>query len=151
MRPTEEGGIPPVSGRRRHLAPTGRSQIGDLAVARLGEGRVPFLLSKHCADGANLVAGLIIDATGNLYGTTVNGGVAGGGGTLFELFAENMLTVSVPGPGRVTSSPAGINCPSTCSARFPQGMAVRLTETPASGWSFLQWDGACGRNGASGV
>jgi hypothetical protein len=40
-----------------HLAPTGRSQIGDLAVARVGEGRVPFLLSKHCADGANLVAG----------------------------------------------------------------------------------------------
>ena len=76
---------PPLSGRRRHLAPAGRSQIGDLAVARPGESRVPFLLSKHCADSANFVAGLIMDATGNLYGATVNGGVAGGGGTLFEL------------------------------------------------------------------
>jgi hypothetical protein len=76
---------PPLSGRRRHLAPTGRSQIGDVAIARLAEGRVPFLLSKHCADGANLVAGLIMDANGNLYGPTVNGGIFGGGGTLFEL------------------------------------------------------------------
>lgn len=40
------------------------------------------------SDGANPAAGLIMDSTGNLYGTTVNGGVtcgAGTCGTVFEL------------------------------------------------------------------
>jgi hypothetical protein len=88
---------PPLSGRWRHLAPTGRSQIGNLAVARLGEGRVPFLLSKHCADGANLVAGLIMDGPETLTARPMGGGSVGGG-TLFELFAEIMLPVSVLRP-----------------------------------------------------
>ena len=35
-------------------------------------------------DGANPVAGLVSDASGNLYGNTITGG-AGGGGTVYEL------------------------------------------------------------------
>jgi uncharacterized repeat protein (TIGR03803 family) len=38
-----------------------------------------------CVDGSQPHAGLIMDAAGNLYGTTSNGGSAGGGGTVFEL------------------------------------------------------------------
>jgi uncharacterized repeat protein (TIGR03803 family) len=38
----------------------------------------------NCADGFALLAGLIMDTTGNLYGTTSSGG-AHNGGTVFEL------------------------------------------------------------------
>ena len=40
------------------------------------------------------------------------------------------IVVTVSGSGTVTSSPAGINCPSTCSAPFAQNAVVTLTETP---------------------
>jgi len=53
------------------------------------------------------------------------------------------LAVSELGPGSVTSSPAGISCPGTCSASFASGTTVSLHETPASNWLFLEWDGAC--------
>jgi uncharacterized repeat protein (TIGR03803 family) len=38
-----------------------------------------FCTLANCADGASSYAGLIFDPTGNLYGTTVYGGAAGGG------------------------------------------------------------------------
>jgi large repetitive protein len=55
------------------------------------------------------------------------------------------LTVnpSGTGSGTITSSPAGIDCSSTCVGGFPQGQAVVLTETPASGTVFDGWSGAC--------
>jgi uncharacterized repeat protein (TIGR03803 family) len=43
-----------------------------------------FCSERNCADGASPQAGLIIDAAGNLYGTTFLGG-AHSGGTVFEL------------------------------------------------------------------
>jgi uncharacterized repeat protein (TIGR03803 family) len=43
-----------------------------------------FCSQPYCTDGANPFAGLIDDASGNLYGTTYNGN-ANGGGTVFKL------------------------------------------------------------------
>jgi uncharacterized repeat protein (TIGR03803 family) len=43
-----------------------------------------FCSRSSCADGASPPAGLIVDASGNLYGTTAGGG-AYGVGTVFEL------------------------------------------------------------------
>jgi phospholipase C len=56
-----------------------------------------------------------------------------------------MLTVTAPaaGSGTVTSSPAGINCPGTCSASFAQGAKVTLTATPGSNYFFGGWNGNC--------
>jgi hypothetical protein len=46
------------------------------------------------------------------------------------------------GTGTVTSAPAGISCPSTCTANFAGGTQVTLTATPATGSSFAGWSGA---------
>jgi hypothetical protein len=43
----------------------------------------------------------------------------------------------------VTSSPAGINCGTSCSGSFAGGANVTLTATPAFGSTFAGWSGAC--------
>ena len=55
------------------------------------------------------------------------------------------LTVAVAdiARGRVTSNRPGIVCPTDCSQRFGQGSAVTLTATPAAGFAFAGWSGAC--------
>ena len=61
------------------------------------------------------------------------------------LQAQPVLSV-IPqgsGSGTVTSAPAGINCPGTCSASFATGTQVTLTETPAANSFFVGWGGAC--------
>jgi hypothetical protein len=47
------------------------------------------------------------------------------------------------GAGTIKSSLTGINCGFTCSANFPSGTSVKLTETPTSGAKFAGWSGAC--------
>ena len=57
--------------------------------------------------------------------------------------ANPVLTVSRSGIGTVVSSPAGINCGSDCSEPYSNGTAVTLSATPASGYYFGGWSGAC--------
>jgi hypothetical protein len=45
--------------------------------------------------------------------------------------------------GTVTSAPAGIACPPTCSAAFPTGTRVTLQAAPDSRTSLVGWAGAC--------
>jgi Divergent InlB B-repeat domain len=52
---------------------------------------------------------------------------------------DRRLTVTVVGNGTVTSSPAGIDCPQTCSALFPSDSTVTLTATAGTGFRFEQW------------
>lgn len=55
------------------------------------------------------------------------------------------LTVKGAGatPGRVISTPAGIDCPGRCTANFPIGTAVVLTPAPEPGTTFAGWSGPC--------
>jgi uncharacterized repeat protein (TIGR03803 family) len=109
------------------------------------------------ADGAllraSLVAGLVLDASGKLYGTTEFGGFYGAG-TVFKLDpagpANFALTVAPAGKGSgtVTGNPPGIDCPSSCLAFFTPGIAVTLTATAAAGSSFSGWSGPCSGTGA---
>ncbi|MGO9973035.1 MAG: InlB B-repeat-containing protein, partial [Solirubrobacteraceae bacterium] len=69
-----------------------------------------------------------------------------GGG---DIPADVTLTVSRTGTGAgtVSSTPAGISCPTTCSAGFAEGSAVTLSAEPGPGSRFASWSGAaCGTN-----
>jgi hypothetical protein len=54
------------------------------------------------------------------------------------------LTVSKAGAGTglISSSPAGITCPATCTASYGHGTVVVLTATPSGGSTFAGWTGA---------
>jgi uncharacterized repeat protein (TIGR03803 family) len=69
---------------------TGYGTVFELAQ---GSGTITTLASFDGTDGANPYAGLVMDSSGNLYGTTTNGG-AGNVGTVFEV---------VQGSGTITT------------------------------------------------
>ncbi len=52
------------------------------------------------------------------------------------------------GGGRVTSSPAGIDCGAACVASYDAGTAVVLTAVPDATSTFAGWSGACTGTGA---
>ena len=56
------------------------------------------------------------------------------------------VTVTTSGSGTITSTPAGISCPSTCAADFTSS-PVSLTATPATNQMFAGWSGACSGTG----
>lgn len=63
----------------------------------------------------------------------------------FEEPTQQTLTVTDTGSGEgsVTSSPAGISCPGTCSEHFNQGRLVTLTASAAAGDHLAAWGGGC--------
>jgi phospholipase C len=62
------------------------------------------------------------------------------------------VTLTGTGGGTVTSSPAGISCPPTCSHSFASGTVVKLTAIAAKGSVLTGWAGACtGRNSTCNV
>lgn len=56
---------------------------------------------------------------------------------------EYVLTVSLQGQGEVVSTPAGISCGSDCSESYQEQTQVSLQATPAAGYQFDGWSGAC--------
>lgn len=65
--------------------------------------------------------------------------------TFAQLFT---LRVSKTGHGEVTSKPKDISCGGVCKAKFESGTSVALHETPAKGWHFAGWGGACSGTGS---
>jgi Bacterial Ig-like domain (group 2) len=58
-----------------------------------------------------------------------------GGGT------SPVLTVNVAGTGTVSSAPAGINCPTQCTATFTSGTPITLIATPTAPATTVTWAG----------
>ncbi len=99
----------------------------------------PFNTGVTTLDASGLVR------TRGHFDTYLSLGLTAGG---TYVLAKPLLTTSVTGFGSVTSNPAGVACPGTCSANFHDYQMVPLTATPASGQSFLGWSGACTGTGA---
>jgi len=57
------------------------------------------------------------------------------------------LSVTISGPGTVTSNPVAIACSTNCSVEFDAGTAVTLSVDPADFWLFSGWSGACSGTG----
>src|SRR6266481_7354591 len=55
------------------------------------------------------------------------------------------------GAGRITSSPAGIDCPSACTMTVSAGSSVSLTAQADANSTFAGWGGACSGPGGCGV
>ena len=70
---------------------------------------------------------------------------------VFNYTAPALFTLSVSktgsGTGTVTSSPAGINCGSECSAEYESGTEVTLSASEDPGSLFTGWSGACSGSG----
>ncbi|NKI34776.1 hypothetical protein HFP89_06315 [Wenzhouxiangella sp. XN79A] len=65
-----------------------------------------------------------------------------------DFIAVNPLDVTVSGPGSVTSTPPGIDCPATsCSAAFLPAEKVVLQAQPDPGATFVGWAGDCSGTG----
>lgn len=61
--------------------------------------------------------------------------------TFTPITREGELTVEVSGAGRVTSTPAGIDCGADCSEVYALGTRITLTPVAEPGSSFLRWSG----------
>lgn len=81
----------------------------------------------------------IMTTTATFTANAGGGGGGGGGGST----TQYTLQVGRSNTGTVTSDVAGINCGSTCSAKFNSGAVVTLTATPPAGKTFTGWSGGC--------
>ncbi|MCP4002329.1 MAG: hypothetical protein GY727_15590 [Gammaproteobacteria bacterium] len=61
------------------------------------------------------------------------------------------LSVATTGEGVVSSNPTGIDCGSDCQEDYDYNTSVTLTETPATGYVFDSWSGACSGTGTCNV
>ena len=99
-----------------------------------------------CGAGSTTYSGAIsVSASETLEILATQSGFSNSSATAYTytITSSFTLTVTVSGSGTVTSSPAGISCPSTCSASFTSGTVVTLSEAPNSGSYFSAWTGAC--------
>jgi trimeric autotransporter adhesin len=72
-------------------------------------------------------------------GTSTDGGAGTGGGSGFQLTVTRLGS----GSGDVVSSPAAIDCGTTCSHSYSGAVSVTLNATPKPGSLFSGWGGAC--------
>ncbi len=147
------------------FGPTAAANTLTVAKTGAGVGTVtskPSGISCGSACVAEYTAGEIVKLTASPDSHSTFAGWSGGGcsgtGTCtvtmseaksvsatFTAIPQQTLTVSVSGSGQgtLTSSPAGISCPSACSEHFNESSTVPLTASPAPHSRLAAWSGAC--------
>jgi hypothetical protein len=126
---------------------------GDRAVALLNRGGSPQQLNTLAWHFGLPPTGNyhILDVWGGTFGGTTGAISASVPATSAQLYRVSALpnsayytmntTVVGSGSGKVTSDPAGISCPGTCSVTVGQGVPVTLFATPSPGSMFVGWSG----------
>jgi hypothetical protein len=115
------------------------------AITEIGDTGVAMIEALVCANGS--LYGTSV--AGNLYTLSLANGqatlVAATQGGIYGLgyLASFTLTVSTAGNGTVTSTDGFINCPGSCTHTYLSATQVTLNATPAQGWVFGGWSGAC--------
>nr|WP_086426632.1 S8 family serine peptidase [Nitrospira cf. moscoviensis SBR1015] len=86
-----------------------------------------------------------VDRKPALSGKVSTGGRINARAALASVVATFSITVnkSGAGGGTILSSTAGIDCGTTCTGQFPQGITVNLTAAPDSQSVFAGWSGDC--------
>jgi Divergent InlB B-repeat domain len=128
--------------------PTGATSgaVMHIADASNGSDLLDMTPSGSFSDAALPVGSSWTDPEG-VFTLSVNGDTAAGLSTYLQFGGPATDRLSVAkfgtGAGTVTSSPAGINCGTTCSHEFGAGLDVTLTAAAAQGSVFAGWSGAC--------
>ena len=108
----------------------GDGVLGVVAADFNGDGKPDLALSNYAGNTVSV----LINASGPPSGVSLT------------------VTKSGTGSGTVTSSPAGINCGSTCTASYNSGTVVTLTAAASGGSTFSGWSGGgCSGTGACSV
>ncbi len=98
-----------------------------------------WLAGEGFVDSTNAISISVVGTTTEGFLVTVTNDSSSGP-------TSYLLSVTVSGPGTVTSSPPGITCSTgTCSANFQSGATVMLTPTAGS---LASWGGACSGSGS---
>ncbi len=140
----------------------GELEIGDIAITGTNASDFITTYSDNCSgvtlgtlDGCTVfvrfspssegskTATLVIPS--NDYDTPVFNASLRGTGRLPNLNITKLSYGS--GTGTVTSSPAGINCGSVCTAEYNPNTVVTLTATPAADSIFMGWSYGCSGTG----
>jgi hypothetical protein len=147
------------------------AQAFSLAVVKTGAGSgavisAPsgIICGSSCSGtfpGGTAVTLTATPATGSTFTGWNGGGCTGTGPCVVTLTASTTVTPTFDpqaltltasktgtGIGTVASTPAGIDCGTSCSASYPGGTAVTLTAAPAADSTFTGWSGGCTGTGA---
>ena len=130
--PQGEDGAQGPAGPQGETGPMGPAGPAGPAGPGGGVAEVEDLVGVGCRSGSTLSGTLEVSYDGDGYLRL-----------LCAPTAQETLTVAVTGSGTVTSTPAGIDCGSTCSAPFRRASQVQLSAAPATGQMFVGWGGAC--------
>lgn len=108
----------------------------------------PFTVTDDCPDllspggGCTVRVDVAPAQNGILTGTLTVASSANPVTVQLRAVGARRVTVSLTGDGRVTSTPAGIDCGTGCSGLFTGG--VTLTATPGAASRFTGWSAPCG-------
>lgn len=125
----------------------GEQRMNDFEAVLFPNGNIRLHYKSFDTTNARDYGSGIADGTGNFLSLARVTTLAGNSYTFTEAPQALSVFITGNGAGSVTSTPAGINCPTTCSASFSQGAGILLQAVPSPYSIFSGWTGDCSGTG----